>query len=65
MPAKSGSAGGLVLDADAASDLGQGGWYGGVVELFGLVLGESEQGGLEVGDLACDRGRVQAVAIGE
>ncbi len=37
----------------------------GEVELFGLVLGESEQDGLQVGDLPPDRGWVQAVAVGQ
>jgi hypothetical protein len=59
------SAGGLVLDADAGSGVGQCAGYGGVVEVFGLVLGEFEQGGLQVGDLACDRGGVEALAVGD
>jgi hypothetical protein len=60
-----GSAGGLVLDADPGSDVRQGVGYGGEIALLGLVLGESEQGGQQVGDLAADRGGVEAVAIGK
>ena len=50
MPAKWGLAGGLVLDADARSDLGQGVWDSDEVELFGLVLDEPEQDVPQVSD---------------
>ena len=62
---ETGSAGGLVPDAYPGSDVGRGAGDGSEVELFGFVLGEFEQGGLQVGDLPSDRGWVQAVAIDE
>lgn len=60
---ETGSAGGLVLDAYPGSDVGQGGEYGGEIELLGLVLGESEQGeACRSAIWAPNRGGIQAVA---
>ena len=47
------------------ADVGQGGRDAGEVELVGLVLGEGEQHGLEVGDLPADRGGVEGVPVGD
>jgi hypothetical protein len=50
---------------DAFVDVGKGAGERGEVELFGLVLGEFEQHGLQISDLTTDLRGVQLVAVGE